>query len=443
MRFLVVTQVALLVMALFAPIPVRAADPSQSPAPSADASSSPDPSADPTPDATAEPSAAPTAEPTAAPTPEPHALSRTAAARPPEPTATATPDPTPAPVASTGYIVTFAPGTSASTQASILAAAGADVSDSIPALRLAFISVPTGSTVVADLRADGNVSSVELDRVRTAEAAPSDTEYAEPVVAAEDRLGPGLRHRRPSGSAVVAVLDTGVDAAPRRPRRPARRRAPASSTAPTGTTDPNGHGTAMAGIIAAATDNGQGIAGVGYAGVKVMPVTVLGADGIGQDSDIIEGVVWAVDHGADVINMSFSNPGYSAALQAAIDYAWAHDVVVVAATGNDGSSTATFPAGDRGVIGVSNTDQTDALNASINYGADTFLARAGDRHRDPRRRRRHHVGDGHVGLLGRGRRGRRAAARDRIRLPRTASSSGGWRGTRTRPGRLPRPATGG
>ena len=99
----------------------------------------------------------------------------------------------------------------------------------------------------------------------------------------------------------------------------------------------------MAGIIAAATDNGVGIAGIGFAGVKVMPVTVLDADGLGQDSDIIEGIVWAVDHGADVINLSFSNPGYSAALQAAIDYAWDHDVVVVAATGNDGSSAPTYP----------------------------------------------------------------------------------------------------
>ena len=79
-------------------------------------------------------------------------------------------------------------------------------------------------------------------------------------------------------------------------------------------------------------------------------------NGLGQDSDIIAGIVWAVDHGANVINISFSNPGYSAALQAAIDYAWAHDVVVVAATGNDGSSAATYPAGDRGVIGVSNTN---------------------------------------------------------------------------------------
>ena len=56
-----------------------------------------------------------------------------------------------------------------------------------------------------------------------------------------------------------------------------------------GASDPNGHGTAMAGIIAATTDNATGIAGIGYAGVKVMPVTVLDAQGIGQDSDIIDG----------------------------------------------------------------------------------------------------------------------------------------------------------
>src|SRR4029079_1910819 len=120
-----------------------------------------------------------------------------------------------------------------------------------------------------------------------------------------------------------------------------------------------------------------GIAGIGYAGVKVMPVTVLDANGEGQDSDIIAGVVWAVDHGADVINMSFSIPGFSESLQAAIDYAWANDVVVVAAPGNDGSSTATFPAGGRGVIGVSNADQDYALHGSSNYGTDTFLGAPG------------------------------------------------------------------
>ncbi len=108
-----------------------------------------------------------------------------------------------------------------------------------------------------------------------------------------------------------------------------------------------------------------------------MPVTVLDADGLGRDSDIIEGIVWAVDHGANVVNLSFSNPGYSAALQAAIDYAWDHDVIVVAATGNEGSSATTYPAGDHGVVGVSNTNESDRLDGSSNHGADTFLGAPG------------------------------------------------------------------
>ena len=108
-----------------------------------------------------------------------------------------------------------------------------------------------------------------------------------------------------------------------------------------------------------------------------MPVSVLGADGTGRDSDVIEGLVWAADHGADVALMAFSASGYSTALQAAVDYAWSQGMVLVAATGNDGSSSASFPAGDRGVVGVSNTDLSDALNASSNHGEATFIAAPG------------------------------------------------------------------
>src|SRR4029077_5909168 len=154
----------------------------------------------------------------------------------------------------------------------------------------------------------------------------------------------------PSGSAVVAVLDTGVDVS--HPDLDSHIVGGASFVDGSAwNTDPNGHGTAMAGIVAGETGNGIGIAGVGYAGVSVMPVTVLGPNGLGRDSDIIEGLVWAADHHADVALMSFSASGFSSALQAAIDYAWSNGVVVVAATGNDGSSAPHFPAGDRGVIG--------------------------------------------------------------------------------------------
>src|SRR5690349_8360523 len=134
----------------------------------------------------------------------------------------------------------------------------------------------------------------------------------------------------------------------------------------------------MAGIVAADTNNGAGIAGVGWKSVKVMPVTVLGADGTGQDSDVINGVVYAVGHGANVILMSFTNPGYSSSLQKAIDYAWTHNVVVVAAVGNDGQATVNYPAGDRGVVGVASTGLGDLPSSFSNSGPDVFLAAPGD-----------------------------------------------------------------
>ncbi|HEY3091867.1 MAG TPA: S8 family serine peptidase, partial [Vicinamibacterales bacterium] len=229
----------------------------------------------------------------------------------------------------------------------------------------------------ADLAASADVVRVEADATRSVQAAPSDADYYQqwslPAIGWDQAFG----SVSPAGTSTVAVLDTGVDAS-----HPdfAGQLVPGTSVLdPTsdGTTDPNGHGTWMAGIVAASTDNGIGIAGIGYAGVRVMPVTVLGADGTGSDSDIISGVLYAADHGADVILMSFSNRGYSDALQAAIDYAWSKGAVVVAATGNDGSSTSTFPAGDRGVVGVSSTNFMDSLDLSSNYGADTFLAAPG------------------------------------------------------------------
>src|SRR5437879_5937167 len=103
-----------------------------------------------------------------------------------------------------------------------------------------------------------------------------------------------------------------------------------------------------------------------------------GVAAAGGDSDVINGVVYAVQHGADVILMSFSNPGFSSSLQTAVDYAWAHGVVLVAATGNDGSSTVNYPAGDRGVLGVASTDSNDLPSATSNSGADVFLAAPGE-----------------------------------------------------------------
>ncbi len=263
-------------------------------------------------------------------------------------------------------------------RADALARAGASLVSEVPELRLAVVDLPAdGATdIAAALEADPAVAHVERDRTRETEGAPNDPQYPDqwslPRIGWDTvRDGPA-----PDGRAVVAVLDTGVDAT--HPDLTAHLLPGISSVdGVEPDTDPNGHGTWMAGIVAADTDNGEGIAGIAFRRVRVLPVTVLGADGKGFDSDIVEGIVAAVDAGADVILMSFSAPGYSAVLQAAVDYAWDHDVVVVGATGNDGSTAAAYPAGDRGVIGVTATDRDDRLAPGSNSGPAAFMAAPG------------------------------------------------------------------
>jgi uncharacterized repeat protein (TIGR01451 family) len=270
------------------------------------------------------------------------------------------------------YIVTFSGGTSSSDQTSEIAAAGAtDVGDIAP-LSMHSIDVPADSeaAVVAALQANANVAGVERDRSRETDAVPDDPGYADqwnlPLIGWDQIYG----SVNPLGSSTIAVLDTGVSGS----TGDLHLGAGWSAFGTDPTQDTNGHGTAVASIAAATAGNGIGIAGVDFGNPTILPVQVLDSSGLGQDSDIIQGVVWAADHGAGVILMSFSNPGFSQALQDAVNYAWGKGAVVVAATGNDGSASPTYPAGDAGVMGVAGTDQSDQPWSGSNTGADTFIA---------------------------------------------------------------------
>ncbi len=255
---------------------------------------------------------------------------------------------------------------------------GATVRKSVPALNLQVIEVPaaTADAVIAAMKKDSSIARVETDRTRRVQSMPSDTlassQWALPKIGWDQVYGVVT----PSSWARVAILDTGVDGT-----HLDLTGSLVSGTSviddSNGTTDGSGHGTWLAGIVAASTNNAEGVAGVGYDYVQVMPVKVLDASGQGQDSDIIAGVLWAADNGASVILMAFSNTGFSQSLQEAIDYAWSKNIVLVAAAGNNGSATPTFPAGDRGVIGVSATDESDNLAPFSTYGASVFLGAPG------------------------------------------------------------------
>src|SRR5260221_1576760 len=130
-----------------------------------------------------------------------------------------------------------------------------------------------------------------------------------------------------------------------------------------GTMDWCGHGTHVAGIIGAATNNGVGVAGVGY-NSRLFNVKVLDDAGVGSQSWIASGITWAADHGAKVISMSLAGTGACpTAIQSAIDSVWARGLVVVAAAGNDANSSAHWPAGCNHTLAVASTDQNDARSS--------------------------------------------------------------------------------
>jgi subtilisin family serine protease len=109
--------------------------------------------------------------------------------------------------------------------------------------------------------------------------------------------------------------------------------------------DDEGHGTHLAGIAAAVSNNGEGVAGVSW-GARIMPVKVLSWLGIGTSSDIAKGIRWAADHGAHVINLSVGGTSSSSTLRSAVNYAYSQGALLVAAVGNEyeeGNPT-TYPA---------------------------------------------------------------------------------------------------
>jgi serine protease len=177
---------------------------------------------------------------------------------------------------------------------------------------------------------------------------------------------------------VVAVLDTGVDAD--HPDLSGRVLPGWDSMVENGDgrRDPNGHGTHVAGILAASAGNDEGIAGVAP-GVSILPVRVLDATGNGDDDELALGIIWAVDHGADVMNLSIGGAVPSTLLEGAIDYALDAGVLVVVAAGNGGATgnEPSYPAAYPQVLAVGSTDSSDRRSIFSNTGTYVDIAAPG------------------------------------------------------------------
>ncbi|MEM7772796.1 MAG: DUF5942 domain-containing protein, partial [Cyanobacteria bacterium P01_A01_bin.37] len=140
--------------------------------------------------------------------------------------------------------------------------------------------------------------------------------------------------------------------------------------------DDHGHGTHVAGTIAQSTNNNLGVAGIAYR-ANLMPLKVLASSGGGTVADISEAIRYAVDNGADIINMSLGGGGDSALMKEAIAHAHDKGVVVVAAAGNAGTNAASYPARYPSVIAVSALNSAGTKAPYSNYGAGVTIAAPG------------------------------------------------------------------
>jgi serine protease len=140
--------------------------------------------------------------------------------------------------------------------------------------------------------------------------------------------------------------------------------------------DDHGHGTHVAGTIAQATNNGEGVAGVAFE-ATLMPVKVLNHFGSGTSADIADAIRFAADKGAKVINMSLGGGGYSQAMASAVEYARNKGVTVVAAAGNAGRARVEYPAAYPGAVAVAAVGPGGTRAPYSSYGKELDIAAPG------------------------------------------------------------------
>ena len=289
-------------------------------------------------------------------------------------------------------LVGFAPGVSASTMAAIHRANGAVLIREIPQIGVQVLRVPANQVpaLVAAYSRNPNVLYAEPDYVAYAIEEPPVNDpyfskqwgldndgqiYKDPLsgtVDADIDAPEAWDITTGSSDVKIAILDTGIDKD--HDDLASKIVANVNFTNSRTVDDKYGHGTHVAGIAAAITNNGTGVAGVGY-NSTLLNVKVLNDRGSGFYSWIASGITWAADPtkgNAQVINMSLGGYASSETLELAVNYAWEKGVVLAAAAGNDGISDKLYPAAYTTCIAVAATDDDDRVDEpgwwASNYG---------------------------------------------------------------------------
>jgi thermitase len=273
-------------------------------------------------------------------------------------------------------LVKFQPNVSLPEAAETHRQLGGQVKETIAGIGVQVVTVPKGQAMekAKAYSSNAKVAYAEPDFVAQVMGSPDDPEFANQWGMVKVQAPQAWEVTTGSPSIDIAILDTGVDLD--HPDLASKIISNVNFSGSTTVDDVYGHGTHVAGIAAAMTNNGIGVVGLGYH-ASLMNVKVLGDTGSGTYSAIASGIIWAADNGAEVINMSLGGYAASSTLEDAINYAWSKGVVVVAAAGNSGSTTLSYPAYYTNCIAVAATDARDAVASFSTYGKWVDVAAPG------------------------------------------------------------------
>lgn len=278
-------------------------------------------------------------------------------------------------------LVKFEPGTAASAISDAHRQNGGQVKETIPGIDVQVVAVDRGQERdrVAAYERNPNVRFAEVNGLYRAadHGRPNDPQVDQQWQ--YDNTGQtggtnnadvyafGAWHATSDSDTVpIAVLDSGI----KQSHGDLQGKIAQNANFSTSTTvdDVYGHGTHVAGSAAASTNNGVGVAGT-CGGCVLYNTKVLDDYGNGSWSGIANGIVWAADNGAKVINMSLGGTSSSLTVEDAVNYAWGKGAILVAAAGNGGSNTLFYPAAYTNVIAVAATDHNDQKATFSNYGS--------------------------------------------------------------------------
>lgn len=277
-------------------------------------------------------------------------------------------------------LVTFAPGVGGGRKDAALERVGGRTEKGIPELGVRLVSFPETKNqgarenreralerVKATLENLPIVEAVDFNYLRTQSLTPNDPYFRGAPQYGLIKPGFPKAWDRVRGKSIrVAVLDSGIQAGhPEFRGRIAVQRDFVDNDATA--EDSSGHGTHVAGTIGAGTGNGAGVASGAFASSLVIG-KFIGSNGSGTVADEIDAIVWAVNNGSHVINMSFGARGYVQSEQDALTFAANRGVVTVGAAGNSNSNIEEYPAAYPNVVAVAATDSSDQRASFSNFG---------------------------------------------------------------------------